>query len=127
DEITVREDDVEILVSPRAGQKTGFYLDQRDNRRLLRSLVGQGSRVLDVFSYTGGFSLHAAKAGAHALAVDKDQGALQQLEANASKNNLADLVGARWGDAEIVLDGLVREKRSFTHVILDPPTLAKHK
>lgn len=126
-EINIHEDDVSFVVNPRAGQKTGFYLDQRDNRRLLRSMVGQGSRVLDVFSYTGGFSLHAAKAGAQVLAVDKDQIALQQLEANARLNNLGARVGARWGDAEKVMDMLVQEERTFTHIVLDPPTLAKHK
>ncbi len=126
-EIVIHEDDVHFFVNPQAGQKTGFYLDQRDNRRLLRTMVGQGSRVLDIFSYTGGFSLHAAKAGAHALAVDKDQDALKQLELNARKNNLSERVGARWGDAEKVLDALVSERRSFTHIVLDPPTLAKHK
>lgn len=131
-EISIFEDDVEFFVNPQAGQKTGFYLDQRDNRRLLRTMVmgsdaAQPSRVLDVFSYTGAFSLHAAKAGAHALAVDKDQVALQQLEANARRNNLSERVGARWGDAEKVLAQLVQERRSFSHIVLDPPTLAKHK
>lgn len=127
DEIVIHEDDVALGVNPHAGQKTGFYLDQRDNRRLLRTMVGQGSRVLDVFSYTGGFALHAARAGAQALAVDKDKDALQQLEANARLNNLDGRVGARWGDAEKLLDALVSEKRTFTHIVLDPPTLAKHK
>ncbi len=126
-EIAVHEDDVQFVVNPQAGQKTGFYLDQRDNRHLLRTMVGEGSRVLDVYSYTGGFSMHAAKAGAHSLAIDKDQDALQQLEANAQRNGVSSLVGARWGDAEKVLDGLVSEKRTFTHIVLDPPTLAKHK
>lgn len=127
EQVSIHEDGVEFLVNPQAGQKTGFYLDQRDNRRLLGSLVGQGSGLLDVFSYTGGFALHAAKAGARATAVDKDQEALQQLEKNARQNNLSDRVGARWGDAEEVLSELVREQRTFTHIVLDPPTLAKHK
>jgi len=127
EEIVIYEDDVEFLVNPRAGQKTGFYLDQRDNRRLWRAGLAQDSRALDVFSYTGGFSLHAAKAGAHALAVDKDQTALAQLEANARRNGVSERVGARWGDAEKILEQLVEEKRRFTHIILDPPTLAKHK
>lgn len=126
-EISIHEDDVEYVVNPQAGQKTGFYLDQRDNRRLLRAMVGQGSRVLDVFSYTGGFSLHAAKAGAQALAVDKDQIALEQLERNARQNNVSERIGARWGDAEVILHALVQEQRRFTHIVLDPPTLAKHK
>ncbi len=127
EEALIREDDVEYLVNPRAGQKTGFYLDQRDNRRLLRSMVGEGSRLLDVFSYTGGFALHAARGGATALAVDKDQEALRLLEVNADRNGVANRVGARWGDAEQVLVELGYEKRSFTHIVLDPPTLAKHK
>lgn len=127
EQIEIHEDDVCLLVSPQAGQKTGYYLDQRDNRRLLRSMVGQGSRLLDVFSYTGGFSLQAAKAGAVALAVDKDQIALQQLERNAGINDVSKLVGARWGDAEQVLVQLAREGRKFTHIVLDPPTLARHK
>lgn len=127
EEIEIFEEDVTYAVNPRVGQKTGFYLDQRDNRRLWRALMGQGSRALDVFSYTGGFSLHAAKAGAHALAVDKDQSALQQLEQNAARNGVSDRVGARWGDAEKILPQLHSEGRTFTHIILDPPTLAKHK
>ncbi len=127
EEISIYEDDVQFLVNPQAGQKTGFYLDQRDNRRLLRAMVNDDARVLDVFSYTGGFSLHAAKAGARALAVDKDSSALQQLEVNAQRNQLGDRVGARWGDAEELLRILGDEKRRFTHIVLDPPTLAKHK
>lgn len=127
EQVVVLEDDVEFVVNPRAGQKTGFYLDQRDNRRLLHGIVEQGSRLLDVFSYTGGFSLHAARKGGHALAIDKDPDALQLFELNAKRNGLADRVGARWGDAEKVLDSLAGEKRTFSHIVLDPPTLAKHK
>lgn len=125
--IEIFEDDVHLQVDVQSGQKTGFYADQRDNRRLLRSMVGQGSRVLDVYSYTGAFSLHAARAGAQALAVDKDDNALRVLEANARLNGLSEKVGARWGDALKVLADLNAEGRTFTHVVLDPPTLAKHK
>lgn len=127
EETVITEEDVEFGVNPRAGQKTGFYLDQRDNRRMLRSLVSASSRVLDVYSYTGGFGLQAARAGATVLAVDKDEQALAQLERNARRNGLAGQVGARWGDTEDVLALLASEKRTFTHIVLDPPTLAKHK
>jgi 23S rRNA (cytosine1962-C5)-methyltransferase len=126
-QLVIYEGEVEYGVNPRAGQKTGFYLDQRENRLYFRTLVGQGNRVLDVFSYTGGFSLQAARAGAQALAVDKDREALEQLEVNARRNGLGEHVGARWGDAEQVLEALGNEKRTFTHIVLDPPTLAKHK
>ncbi len=125
--LEISEDDIRFELSIQAGQKTGFYLDQRDNRRLLQSLVDANSRVLDVYSYTGAFGLHAALAGAQVLAIDKDGDALQLLEANARRNGLADRVGARWGDAIEVLGNLGKENRRFTHIILDPPTLAKHK
>jgi 23S rRNA (cytosine1962-C5)-methyltransferase len=127
DKIEIYEDDIRYQLDVRAGQKTGFYLDQRDNRRAFRTLVAPGARVLDVYSYSGGFSLNAARAGAHALAVDKDGAALQLLEVNARLNEVAARVGARFGDAQEVLASLKREGRKFTHVVLDPPTLAKHK
>lgn len=126
-EISIYEDDVHFVVNPRAGQKTGFYLDQRDNRRLLHSLSGKESRLLDMYSYTGGFSLHAARAGATTLAVDKDRFALERLENSARLNGLVDKIGARWGEAEQVLKELADEQRTYTHIVLDPPTLAKHK
>lgn len=114
-------------VDVQAGQKTGFYLDQRDNRRALEQLVGPAARLLDVYGYTGGFSLHAARGGAQALAIDKDAAALTLLEENARMNGLEQRVGARWGDAVEVMEDLAREGRRFTHIVLDPPTLAKHK
>lgn len=127
DRLEVHEDDVCFEVNVQAGQKTGFYLDQRDNRRLLRAWCTRDERVLDVYSYTGAFGLHAARAGAQCLAVDKDGAALQLLEANARRNGLADKIGARWGDALEVLSDLAREQRAFTRIVLDPPTLVKHK
>jgi 23S rRNA (cytosine1962-C5)-methyltransferase len=127
DVIEIYEDDIRFQLDVRIGQKTGFYLDQRDNRRLFRSILGTEAQVLDVFSYTGAFSLHAARAGATALAVDKDAEALRLLESTARLNGLSGRIGARWGDALEVLGNLAREGRAFSHVVLDPPTLAKHK
>lgn len=127
DKIEIFEDDIHFHLDVRAGQKTGYYLDQRDNRRLLRSMLKPEARVLDVYSYTGAFSLHAARVGAVALAVDKDQAALELLEINARGNGLGEKIGARWGDALEVMGDLAREGRKFTHIVLDPPTLAKHK
>lgn len=119
------EDDLKLHFAPMDAQKTGFFLDQRDNRRLMRSLVRPGAGFLDVYSYTGGFSLHAAKAGAGSVAVDKDQVALAALEQAARHNGLK--VGVRWGDALEVLAALEKEKRSFQAAVLDPPTLAKRR
>ena len=71
--VEFHEDDLTLHFAPMDAQKTGFFLDQRDNRRMLAALVQPGQHFLDVYSYTGGFSLHAAKAGAKSVAVDKDQ------------------------------------------------------
>lgn len=121
------EDDLTLAFDPTTSQKTGFYLDQRDNRRLLRSLVQPGDTFLDVYSYTGTFSLHAAKAGAKTLAVDKDPVALGVLERAARENGVDKLVGVRLGDALDVLSALEKEKRTASVAVFDPPTLAKRK
>jgi 23S rRNA (cytosine1962-C5)-methyltransferase len=127
DPVEFAEDGLRFRFSPSRGQKTGFYLDQRDNRRRVAALVGEGSRLLDLYSYTGGFSLQAAARGATCLAVDKDPVALGALEEGARLNDLGPRVGVRLGDALGVLDTLVREGRRFTHAVVDPPTLAKRK
>lgn len=119
------EDDLKLHFSPLDAQKTGFFLDQRDNRRLMRSLVKAGDSFLDVYSYTGGFSLHAAAAGAQSIAIDKDNIALGVLEREARENGLQ--VGVRWGDAIEELQKLSKEQRRFSAIVLDPPTLAKRK
>jgi 23S rRNA (cytosine1962-C5)-methyltransferase len=121
------EDGIEFFFQPFAAQKTGFYLDQRDNRRRMAAMMDSSSKLLDVYSYTGGFSLYAALAGASALAVDKDAVALQTLERSAAKNGLDKRVSVRLGDALEVLDQLLLEKKRFTHAVIDPPTLAKRK
>jgi 23S rRNA (cytosine1962-C5)-methyltransferase len=126
-QIDFTEDDIRFRFSPTDGQKTGFYLDQRDNRRRMASMVDGSSRLLDVYSYTGGFSLHAAAKGATALAVDKDPVALAALEKAASLNQLEKKIALRLGDALEVLDQLLKENRKYTHAIIDPPTLAKRK
>ncbi|MFC3835130.1 MULTISPECIES: class I SAM-dependent rRNA methyltransferase [Deinococcus] len=123
--VTFHEDDLKLHFAPMDAQKTGFFLDQRDNRRMLRSMVQPGQGFLDVYSYTGGFSLHAAKAGAQAVAVDKDQVALAALEGAARTNGVQ--VGVRWGDALEVLRTLSRDRRRFQVAVLDPPTLAKRR
>lgn len=125
--VEVCEDDLRFIVSLVQGQKTGFYLDQRDNRRRLRALVREGDRVLDVYSYVGAFGLHAAKAGAQVLLVDKDAAALALAEQAAQRNGMGSRVGVRWGDALEVMRSLNDEGRRFTHVVLDPPTLVKRK
>lgn len=118
--LAVEEDGLVFPIPLALAQKTGFYLDQRENRRLFEGMVRPGERVLDVFSYVGGFALRAARKGAHALAVDKDLEALAVLDQVALRMGLK--VDIRQGEALEVLRGL---QGSFHHILLDPPTLVK--
>ena len=106
-----------------AGHKTGYYLDQRDNRLLLRTLAAQKD-VLDCFSYTGGFAINALHGGAKSvMAIESSAAALDMARANAQLNGLA---GADWveGDVFQMLRRLRDEGRTFDLVILDPPKFA---
>src|SRR5213076_1339465 len=81
--VTVEEDGLRFLVNLAEGQKTGYYLDQRDNRRAVARLA-RGRRVLDAFCYTGGFGLHAARAGAaEVVGLDQSEPALRLARENA--------------------------------------------
>lgn len=123
-ELEVQEDGLVFAIPIVLAQKTGYYLDQRENRRLLEQMVEPGQRVLDVYSYVGAFALRATRKGAYALAVDKDLEALGVLDRTASRLGLP--VDIRQGDALEVLEKLTRSKSApFQHVLLDPPTLVK--
>ena len=122
--LEVNEDGLVFHIPLALAQKTGYYLDQRENRRRLEQMVGPGERVLDVYSYVGAFALRAARKGAYALAVDKDLDALGVLDHTASRHGLR--VDIRQGDAADVLENLARSRiPPFRHVLLDPPTLVK--
>ncbi|MBS3936271.1 MAG: class I SAM-dependent rRNA methyltransferase, partial [Sulfuritalea sp.] len=109
-----------------AGHKTGFYLDQRDNRRMLAQLAA-GKRVLNCFCYTGGFSLQALAGGAaHVLSIDSSQPALDRAAANLALNPQLDASRAEWRCAN-VFDELRRLKaagETFDLIVLDPPKFA---
>ena len=119
---TVRftEGDVTLAAAPYSGQKTGAFLDQRENHVLAGSLAF--GRALDVFSYHGGFALQLAR-HADTTAVDVSAPALTQLGQSATENGLA-LKTVR-GDAFAVLRGLVAAGAVFDTVVLDPPAFAK--
>ncbi len=122
--ITIEEDGLRFLVQLAEGQKTGFYLDQRDNRRAVARLAG-GRRVLDAFCYTGGFGLYAARAGAReVLGVDVSEPALELARANADRNGLSNLTFVR-DDVFDRLDALVAAGERFGMVVLDPPKFAR--
>ena len=122
--LEVREDGLVFPIPLALAQKTGYYLDQRENRRRFERMVQPGERVLDVYSYVGAFALRAARKGAYALAVDKDLDALAVLDRSALLQGLQ--VDIRQGDAQAVLESLARGQTTpFQHVLLDPPTLVK--
>jgi 23S rRNA (cytosine1962-C5)-methyltransferase len=121
--IAIEEHGVRYEVDVRAGQKTGLYLDQRENHRAVADLAG-GRDVLDVFCYTGGFALHAAKHGATSvLGVDSSAPAIELARLNAERNGLT--VGFEIGDALPTLARLSAEGRRFGLVVLDPPKFAR--
>ena len=125
-EVEVLEGDVRHTARPLSGHKTGFYLDQRPARALVQSLA-KGKRVLDLFCYQGGFSLHALRGGAvSALAVDQSEDALGQAGQDAARNGLAGLE-TRCGDVFDVTRALRERGESFDLIVLDPPAFAKSK
>lgn len=115
---------------PFRGHKTGFYLDQRENRKRL-GRQSRGARVLNVFSYTGGFSVHAARGGAReVVSVDRAAPALAQAERHFDLNAADAAVSACRhrtveGDAFEVMDRMVEEDEAFDTVVVDPPSFAR--
>ena len=127
DTVTVEEDELRFQVSPRAGQKTGWFYDQRDNRARLDRYV-RGRRVLDVFSYVGAWGIRAAARGAReVLCVDSSAPALEQATANAALNGVAERVELRQGDAFEALKSLREARERFDVVIVDPPAFVKRR
>ena len=108
------------------GQKTGFFLDQKYNRRAVAALA-PGRRVLDCFTHTGAFALNCAKGGAaHVTAVDISQDAVELTRRNAALNGLEDKVDAVQADVFDLLTDLARGKgHPYDYIILDPPAFTK--
>jgi len=123
--VEVVEHGLRFAVDVAAGQKTGYYLDQRDNRALTGTLA-QGKDVLNCFCYTGGFSLYALRGGAKSvLSIDSSQEALQLAQANVTLNEL-DEGKAEWLCADVfeALRKLRDQNRKFDLIVLDPPKFA---
>jgi len=123
--LSVTENGISIAVDVAAGQKTGFYLDQRDNRALVGELSA-GRDVLNCFCYTGGFSLYALRAGASTvLSIDSSAEALQLAQRNVALNGL-DASRVEWQDSDVfdALRKLRDQNRKFDLIVLDPPKFA---
>jgi 23S rRNA (cytosine1962-C5)-methyltransferase len=127
DPIVVRENEMSIAVDVRGGQKTGYFLDQRENRLSLRRFAKGRGRALNCFSYTGGFSVSAALGGAREVtSVDRDAKAIELARGNFELNGL-DPAKHRFV-ADDVLDFLSSakdEKTRYDLIVLDPPAYAK--
>jgi len=125
DEIVIAEDEARFAVDVRAGQKTGFFLDQRDNRRTIRRHAA-GLSVLNVFCYTGGFSLHAALGGAvRVTSIDLAAPAIAAIERNLELSNLPVDSHERVAiDAFEFFDQARAQGRRWDLVIVDPPSFA---
>lgn len=121
--VVVREGGVRYLVDLRKGQKTGAFLDQRENRILMENFSGE--RALDVFSYAGGFALHLALGFKEVIAVDSSQEALTRAEENARLNGLS--LKTVEANAFDLLRALEKAGERFDLVVLDPPAFAKGK
>lgn len=118
------ENGVRYAVDFENGQKTGFFLDQKYNRRAVARLA-RGKRVLDCFTHTGSFALNAALGGAeHVTAVDVSQSAVDMARANAERNGLVDKMDFVCADVFDLLPSLVG-KNPYDFIILDPPAFTK--
>ena len=125
-EVVIGENGLQFAVNLSEGQKTGWYLDQRDNR-IAAAAYCAGKRVLDAFCYSGGFGLQAKYAGASEVeCVDASATALALVERNAALNGLDGIVRTK-ADAFDHLEKLVAAKRVFDVVILDPPKFARNR
>ena len=125
--LNIEENGVQFQISPGAGQKTGWYFDHRRNRLRLKAYAA-GARVLDLFSYVGGFGVQAAQFGAReVLCVDSSADAIEGVMRNASLNTHGERVQAECGDAFEVLKRLASAKAKFDVVIVDPPAFARRK
>ncbi len=125
-DLAIEEHGVVLGVDAVSGHKTGFYLDQRENRRLTRALAA-GRSVLNCFCYTGGFSLQALSGGAASvLSIDSSAPALAAAQKNLARNPALDATRTEWRDADVfeTLRQLKTEGRRFDLIVLDPPKFA---
>ena len=126
-EVTVSENHMKMLANLHKGQKTGLFLDQRDNHAFLEKHCG-GKTVLDLFSYTGAFSLYAARGGArHVISVDSTAAANEDAKKIFDLNGFSSKREIITADCFELLEEYVKQRKTFDVVILDPPSLARAK
>lgn len=125
--IIIKENGLKFHVDIENGQKTGYFLDQQDNRRAISQVV-DGADVLEAFCYTGTFSMHAAQYGAKSvLGLDISDNAINTARKNAELNGFQDICKFQNVNAFDVLKQWVKEGRRYDTVILDPPAFTKSR
>jgi 23S rRNA (cytosine1962-C5)-methyltransferase len=125
--VEINENGMVFQADLAAGQKTGYFLDQRENRMALKG-IAEGARVLDCFCHTGSFSVYAAAYGAReVIGIDIAVPALALAEKNASRNGFGGLCAFRHANAFDELRALEKNKEKFDLIILDPPAFTKSK
>jgi 23S rRNA (cytosine1962-C5)-methyltransferase len=128
DDLVIEENGLRFYANLAEGQKTGLFLDQRDNRKAMEPWCA-GRRVLDCFSYVGAFGLYALRGGAQSLAfLDVSEGAMRQAKRNVALNDYpAENQEYLVADSFAWLEECARQGRRFDMVICDPPSLARDK
>ncbi|MFZ5354756.1 MAG: class I SAM-dependent rRNA methyltransferase [Bacillota bacterium] len=125
--VEIMENEVKMMVDIENGQKTGYFLDQKENRAALKPFV-KNARVLDTFTHTGGFALHAAYYGASEVtAVDISEHAIEYVKRNAELNGLQDKIKGVTANVFDLLKEYQINNEKFDVVILDPPAFCKSK
>ncbi|MGZ8543764.1 MAG: class I SAM-dependent rRNA methyltransferase [Flavisolibacter sp.] len=125
--IIINENGLKFHVDIENGQKTGYFLDQQDNRRSIQHIV-KGADVLGAFTYTGTFEIHAAHYGAKSvLGLDISENAVTQANRNAALNGLENIVRFETANAFDVLKQWTKETRRWDVVMLDPPAFTKSR
>lgn len=128
DEIIMEDNGLKYIIDIANGQKTGFFLDQRDSRKFIRPYLNEKTRFLDVFSSSGGFSMAALKENcAKVTAVDKEPYALELCRRNYELNEFTNDFETLEGDAFMLLKTLVGRGAKYDVITLDPPSLIKKK
>lgn len=125
--IIINENGLKFHVDVENGQKTGYFLDQQDNRRAIQNIV-KGADVLGAFTYTGTFEIHAAHYGAKSvLGLDISENAVAQANKNAELNGLQNIVHFETANAFDVLKQWSKEDKRYDVVMLDPPAFTKSR
>ncbi len=126
-QLRIRENDLEFVVPTEFSQKTGWFFDHRESRKLLRNFV-EGKRVLDLYSYIGGFGLNAANAGASDVwSIDASESAAAAARENAVLNGLNKNYRCDAADAVETMRSMFTDGERFDVVVLDPPAFIKRK